>query len=59
MIFCMCVIRVAAVTMLFPSLHSTMAIYIAYYASWFSCMFLLMAEYRLIIRKQISEEMSC
>ena len=58
MIFCMCVIRVTAVTMLFPSLHSTMAIYIAYYASWFTCMFLLMAEYRLIIRKQISEEMT-
>ena len=59
MIFCMCVIRVTAVTMLFPAFHSTIAIYIAYYASWFTCMFLLMAEYRLIIRKQISEEMSC
>ena len=58
MIFCMCVIRVTAVTMLFPAFHSTIAIYIAYYASWFTCMFLLMAEYRLIIRKQISEEMT-
>ncbi|MGN1144547.1 MAG: MATE family efflux transporter, partial [Anaerovoracaceae bacterium] len=55
MIFCMCVIRVTAVTVLFPVFHSTMAIYIAYYASWFSCMLLLMAEYRLIIRKQILE----
>ncbi|MCI6011589.1 MAG: MATE family efflux transporter [Firmicutes bacterium] len=55
MILCMCFIRVAVVSAAFPLLHSAMAIYIAYYASWFSCMILLMLEYRLIIRKQILE----
>jgi len=53
MILCMCVLRVAAVTILFPILHSTMAVYIAYYVSWFSCMFILMGVYRFRLKKEM------
>lgn len=53
MILCMCLIRVAAVTVLFPLLQSTMAVYIAYYVSWFSCMFILMGMYHFVLKKQL------
>lgn len=53
MILCMCVIRVAAVSVAFPIMYSTMAIYLAYYVSWFSCMFILMGMYHLRLKKQL------
>ena len=53
MILCMCVLRVAAVSITFPAMHSLMAIAIAYYVSWFSCMFLLMGIYHFRLKKQL------
>lgn len=53
MIICMCFIRVACVAVAFPILESTLAIYLAYYASWFSCLFILMGEYHFILKKQL------
>ena len=53
MILCMCVIRVATVSVTFPAMHNLMAIVIAYYVSWFSCMFILLGIYHFRLKKQL------
>ena len=53
MILCMCVLRVATVSVTFPIMQSLIAIAIAYYVSWFSCMFLLMGFYHFRIKKEM------
>ena len=53
MILCMCVLRVATVSVTFPIMQSLIAIGIAYYVSWFSCMFLLMGFYHFRIKKEM------
>ncbi len=53
MILCMCVLRVATVSVTFPIMQSLIAITIAYYVSWFSCMFLLMGFYHFRIKKEM------
>lgn len=53
MIFCMCILRVTAVSVAFPIMHSTMAIYLAYYVSWFACMFILMGLYHFRVKREL------
>ena len=53
MILCMCFLRVLTVSITFPMMHSFMAIVIAYYVSWFSCMFILLGVYHFYLKKQM------
>ena len=53
MILCMCFIRVTTVSIAFPLMQSTMAIYLAYYVSWVSCMVILIGVYHLVLKKQL------
>lgn len=53
MILCMCVLRVATVCITFPLMHSLMAVVIAYYVSWFSCMFILLGVYHFRLKKEL------
>lgn len=59
MIFCMCIVRVICISVVYPLLQSTMAIYISYYVSWGLCLLVVMIEYRFIIRKMLVGRETC
>lgn len=56
LIACLCIARVAYITVAFPFVPTILSIYISYYISWVLCFLMMAIAYRVFIRKMLYQE---